>query len=84
MKKVLLIIFAGMFSFTQANANILGDASITMGLGYSESVFAATGQERNHDETGTLRTTVEEYGAFNDEYASVFVEAGNDQVSIGV
>ena len=43
MKKVLLIIFAGMFSFTQANANILGDASITMGLGYSESVFAATG-----------------------------------------
>ena len=55
-----------------------------MGLGYSESVFAATGQERNHDESGTLRTTVEEYGAFNEEFASMFVEAGNDQVSIGV
>ena len=84
MKKVLLIIFAGMFSFSQANANILGDASITMGLGYSESVFAASGQERNHDESGTLRTTVDEYGAFDEEYASFFIEAGNEQVSIGV
>ena len=84
MKKVLLIIFAGMFSFSQANANMLGDATVTLGLGYSESVFAAQGQERNHDETGTLRTTVEEYGAFNEEYASAFIEAGNDNFSIGV
>ena len=67
MKKVLLIIFAGMLSFSQANANILGDASLTVGMGYNEAVFAATGQERNHDESGTLRTTVEEYGAFNEE-----------------
>ena len=84
MKKVLLIIFAGMLSFSQANANILGDASLTVGMGYNEAVFAATGQERNHDESGTLRTTVEEYGAFNEEFASFFVEAGNDQVSLGV
>ena len=47
------------------------------------AVFAARSR-RNHDESGTLRTTVEEYGAFNEEYASFFVEAGNDQVSIGV
>ena len=84
MKKVLLIIFAGMLSFSQANADLLGDASITLGVGYNEAVFAATGQERNHDESGTLRTTVEEYGAFNEEYATVFVEAGNDVVSIGL
>ena len=84
MKKVLLIIFAGMFSISQASADMLGDARITLGLGYSEAVFAATGQERNHDESGTLRTTVEEYGAFNEEYASFFVEAGNEQVSIGL
>ena len=84
MKKVLLIIFAGMFSISQASADILGDAKITLGLGYSEAVFAAQGQERNHDESGTLRTTVEEYGAFNEEFASMFIEAGNDQVSLGV
>ena len=84
MKKVLLIIFAGMLSFSQANANILGDANLTVGMGYNEAVFAATGQERNHDESGTLRTTVEEYGAFNEEFASFFIEAGNDQLSLGV
>ena len=84
MKKVLLIIFAGMLSFSQANAGMLGDASITVGLGYNEAVFAAQGQERNHDETGTLRTTIEEYGAFNEEYATIFIEAGNDRASIGL
>jgi len=84
MKKVLLIIFAGMFSFSQANAGVFGDASITLGLGYTEAVFAGTGQERNHDESGTIRTTVEEYGALNEEYAQGFIEAGNDQFSIGV
>ena len=84
MKKVLLIIFAGMLSISQASANMLGDARITLGLGYSEAVFAAQGQERNHDESGTLRTTVEEYGAFNEEFASFFIEAGNDQLSLGV
>ena len=84
MKKVLLIIFAGMLSISQASANMLGDARITLGLGYSEAVFAAQGQERNHDESGTLRTTVEEYGAFNEEFASAFIEAGNDQFSVGI
>ena len=84
MKKVLLIIFAGMLSFSQANAGVLGDASLTLGVGYNEAVFAATGQERNHDESGTLRTTVEEYGAFNEEFASLFIEAGTDKVSVGV
>ena len=84
MKKVLLIIFAGMFSISQASADILGDARITLGLGYSESVFAATGQERNHNESGTLTSTVEEYGAFNEDYASIFVEAGNETASIGI
>ena len=84
MKKVLLIIFAGMLSISQASADFLGDARITLGLGYSEAVFAATGQERNHDESGTLRTTVDEYGAFNEEFASVFVEAGNETASIGI
>ena len=84
MKKVLLIIFAGMLSFSQANAGMLGDASVTVGVGYNEAVFAATGQERNHDESGTLRTTVEEYGAFNEEYATIFIEAGNDRAAIGL
>ena len=78
MKKVLLIIFAGMLSFSQANADL------TIGIGYNEAVFAATGQERNHDESGTLKTTVEEYGAFNEEYATIFVEAGNDVAAVGI
>ena len=73
-----------MLSFSQANAAVLGDASLTVGVGYNEAVFAAQGQERNHDESGTLRTTVEEYGAFNEEYATIFIEAGNDRAAIGL
>jgi len=84
MKKVLLIIFAGMLSFSQANAGMLGDASLNGGVGYNEAVFAAQGQERNHDESGSLRTTVEEYGAFNEEYATIFIEAGNDRAAVGL
>ena len=73
-----------MLSISQASAGILGDASLTVGVGYNESVFAAQGQERNHDETGTLRTTIDEYGAFNEEYATIFIEAGNETAAIGV
>ena len=80
MKKVLLLILAGMF----AASSVLAQPSVTVGLGINQGVFAAEGSERNFDESGSLKTTTTEYGAFVDSYASVYVEMGNDTASLGL
>ena len=80
MKKVLLIILAGMFMIGSAYAQ----PSFTIGLGLNKGVFAAEGREENFDESGTLKTVTEEYGAFEDSYASIYVEVGNEVGSIGL
>ena len=80
MKKVLLLILAGMF----AASSVLAQPSVTVGLGINQGVFAAEGSERNFDESGSLKTTTTEYGAFVDSYASVYVELGNDTASLGL
>ena len=80
MKKVLLIILAGMFAFTSSNAQ----PTFTVGLGFNKGVFAAEGKEDNFDEGGSLATTTVEYGAFEDTYASIYLEMGNEVGSIGV
>ena len=80
MKKVLLVILAGMFAISSAYAQ----PSFTVGLGYNKGVFAAEGREDNFDEGGTIKTVTEEYGAFEDSYASIYVEVGNEIGSIGV
>ena len=80
MKKVLLIILAGMFAFTSSNAQ----PTFTVGLGFNKGVFAAEGKEDNFDESGSLKTTTVEYGAFEDTYASIYLEMGNEVGSIGV
>ena len=50
----------------------------------NKGVFAAEGREENFDEGGTLKTVTEEYGAFEDSYASIYVEMGNEVGSIGL
>ena len=80
MKKVLLIILAGMFAFTSSNAQ----PTFTVGLGFNKGVFAAEGKEDNFDESGSLNSTTVEYGAFEDSYASVYIEMGNETGSIGL
>ena len=80
MKKVLLIILAGMFTAGSA----LAQPSFTVGLGLNHGVFAGEGSERNFDESGSLKSTTTEYGAFVDSYPSVYVEIGNEVGSIGL
>ena len=80
MKKVLLIILAGMLTAGSA----LAQPSFTVGLGLNHGVFAGEGVEKNSDESGTLKSTTEEYGAFVDSYPSIYVEMGNDTASIGL
>ena len=80
MKKVLLIILAGMFALTSAYAQ----PSFTLGVGLNKGVFAAEGKEDNFDESGSLAATTVEYGAFEDTYGSIYVEFGNETASIGL
>ena len=80
MKKVLLTILAGMFMIGSAYAQ----PSFTVGIGFNKGVFAAEGREENFDESGTLKSVTEEYGAFEDSYASIYVEVGNEVGSIGL
>lgn len=79
MKKVLLIILSGMFAFGSA----IAQPSFTVGLGLNHGVFVGEGREENFND-GTLNTVTEEYGAFTDSFASVYVEMGNETGSIGL
>ena len=79
MKKVILVILAGMFAFGTA----LAQPSFTIGLGLNHGAFAGEGREENFNE-GTLNTVTEEYGAFKDTFASIYAEMGNDVGSLGL
>ena len=79
MKKVLLILVASVFSFSTAMAEVMFTAGVSM----NQSVFAAEGKERNYDYAGSLQKTTVEYGAFEEKYASMFVEIGNGTVGVG-
>ena len=81
MKKLLTLISASVFAATAAVADI----SASIGISGNYAAYAGTGEEKNYSETGTLKTTTKEYGAFTDEYASVFAELNlGDIVSLGV
>ena len=80
MKKVLLILFASFFSFS----NAMAEAQVSAGASLHVAVFAAEGKERNYDYAGTLAKTTVEYGAFKESYASFFAEVGNGTVGIGL
>ena len=80
MKKVLLIILASYLSLGTAQA-----VEFSIGAGLNTAVFAATGAEKNCNESGAECATTEEHGAFSEGYPSVFVEAQiNDQISLGL
>ena len=84
MKKLLSIAVFAIFSASSAMSASLGDLSLSLGVSGSHGAFAGEGVERNRNESGGVKSTVEEYGAFTDSFGSVFVEAGNDVISIGV
>lgn len=80
MKKIMLFASVCIMAASSAFA-----ATYSVGVSGNMAVYAATGEEKNYDETGSLKTTVKEYGAFADEYASLFLEVGlNDVISLGV
>ena len=78
MKKVLLLIVASVFSMSVANAEV------SFGISTNEAVFAAEGKERNYDYAGSLEKTTIEYGAFKDQYLSMFTEVSNGTLGIGI
>ena len=80
MKKVLFLLLAGFLSFGSAQA-----IDLSVGVGANQSVFAATGKEYNCNESGAGCKSLDEYGAFEESYPSVFVEAGlNEFLSFGI
>ena len=83
MKK--LIIAISTFVLFATNAMSI-DLRPSFGISGNIAAYAATGIERNFNEAGTaVDTTTTEYGAFKENYPSIFVEVGlNDAVSLGV
>ena len=82
MKKLLIIAVFAVFS---ASSAISASLTPSIGVSYNNAGFAAKGTEHNYDETGSLRTTVSEHGAFAETYASVMVELGiGEYLAIGV
>ena len=83
MKKLTIAIFS--FVFVLTTSAMSADLRPSIGISGSKAVFAATGIEKNYNESGALKTTTKEYGAFAPDIASVFVELDlNDALSIGV
>lgn len=83
MKK--LIIAISTFVLFATNAMSI-DLRPSFGVSGNLAAYAATGIERNFNEAGTaVDETTTEYGAFKENYPSIFVEVGlNDAVSLGV
>lgn len=83
MKK--LIIAISTFVLFATNAMSI-DLRPSIGVSGNMAAYAATGIERNFNEAGTaVDETTTEYGAFKENYPSIFVEVGlNDAVSLGV
>ena len=84
MKKLIIAITSAFMLFATSAMSM--DLRPTVGISGNVGVYAATGIENNFNRTGTaIDETTKEYGAFVEEYASVFVEFGvNDTISIGV
>ena len=82
--KKLIIAITSVFMLVATSA-ISAELRPAVGISGNMGVYAATGTEKNYNETGTVKTTIDEHGAFATEFGSVFVELGlNDAISIGV
>ena len=83
--KKLIIAISSLWLMCFSNAFSL-DLNPSFGISGNTAAYAATGIEKNFNEAGTaVDTTTEEYGAFQEDYASIFVEMGlTDAISLGI
>jgi opacity protein-like surface antigen len=82
MKKLIMIAVFAVFS---ASSAISASLTPAIGISYNNAGFAAKGTEHNYDESGAIRATTSEHGAFAETYASVMVELGiGEYLAIGV
>ena len=83
MKKLIIAITSAFMLFATSAMSM--DLRPAVGISGNMGVYAATGTEKNFNESGTLKTTTDEHGAFATEFGSVFVEVGlSDAISLGV
>ena len=84
MKKLIIAITSAFMLFATSAMSM--DLRPAVGVSGNIGVYAATGIENNFNDAGTaIDETTKEYGAFAEEYASVFVElAVNDAISLGL
>ena len=74
--KKLIIAISSLILLSATNAMSM-DFKPSIGISGSAGVFAATGIENNFNEGGTaIAETTKEYGAFQADMASIFVEIG--------
>ena len=82
MKKLISIAVFAVFS---ASSAMSAGLSPSVGVSLNASAFAGQGTEKNFNEAGTVNDSTTEYGAFAEEFGSVFVELGlSDNFSIGL
>ena len=82
--KKLIIAITSVFMLMASSAMSM-ELRPAIGVSGNMGVFAATGTEKNFSETGTIKTTIDEHGAFATEFGSVFIEMGlNDVLALGV
>ena len=80
--KKLIIAISSLWLFASSAMGM----SLSIGVSGNTAAYAAKGIERNFNEAGTaVDTTTEEYGAFREDFGSIMVEVGlNDVISLGV
>ena len=82
MKKLISIAVFAVFS---ASSAMSAGLSPSVGVSLNASAFAGQGTEKNFTEDGVYNDSTTEYGAFAEEFGSVFVELGlSDSFSIGL
>jgi len=85
MKKLISVAVFAIFSASSAMSAGLSDITPSIGLSYNQAGFAAEGNERVGSDTGTLQSVTEEYGAFAEQYGSIFLELGfGDAIALGI
>lgn len=80
--KKLIIAISSLWLFASSAMSM----DLSFGVSGNMAVYAATGIERNFNEAGTaIDETTKEHGAFQEEFGSILVEVGlNDVISLGV
>lgn len=83
MKKLVATLLATIL--LTVNASAVDITAFSIGISGGKGVFAATGTENEYDETGSTSHDTSEYGAFEEDWKTIFVEfAATDALSFGV